>query len=237
MKFLEWSFAEPASNLACDEALLDVVAAGDAGAECLRIWESKRHFVVLGHSNRIAADVNVQACRAEGIPILRRISGGGTVVQGPGCLNYSLVLKNASRRNIADIYRFVLDRHRKIFQGICHKPIHYRGISDLTIEDLKFSGNAQYRKAEAVLVHGTFLLQFDLSVIDRSLPVPAKQPEYRRKRDHDAFLVNLGLNSRSVIRALRRAWQAVEDYTAIPTIRIEELAQERYGDPKWTDKF
>ena len=136
MKFLELSFAEPAANLACDEALLEDVEACETGAECLRIWESKCHFVVLGHSNRIAADVNVQACRVEGIPILRRISGGGTVVQGPGCLNYSLVLNNARRRNITDIYRFVLARHSIIFREICHKPTRFQGISDLTIDDL-----------------------------------------------------------------------------------------------------
>ena len=237
MKFLEWSCPEPAANLACDEALLEVVDAGETGTECLRIWESKRHFVVLGHSNRIAANVDAQACRIEKIPILRRISGGGTVVQGPGCLNYSLVLNNASRRNIGDIYRFVLERHREVFQELCQKPTRVQGISDLTIDDFKFSGNAQYRKAKAALVHGTFLLQFDLSVVDRWLPVPAKQPDSRQTRAHHAFMVNLGLDGRSVVQALRRAWRADQDLTASPTARIEVLARERYRDPKWTEKF
>jgi lipoate-protein ligase A len=237
MKFLEWSFAEPAANLACDEALLETAEAGDTAAECLRIWESTCHFVVLGHANRIAADVDVQTCRIEKIPILRRISGGGTVVQGPGCLNYSVILNNASRRNIGDIYRLVLGRHRQIFQEMCRKPTRVQGISDLTVDDLKFSGNAQYRKARAALVHGTFLLQFDLAVVDRWLPIPTKQPGYRQSRPHEAFMVNLWLDRRSVVQALRRAWQADQDLTRIPTDRIEMLARERYRDPKWTEKF
>ena len=93
MKIVERTFTEPALNLACDEALLERVEADGDAWECLRIWEAETHFVVLGHSNRIRTHTNVKACKKEQIPILRRVSGGGTVVQGPGCLNYALTLK------------------------------------------------------------------------------------------------------------------------------------------------
>jgi len=61
------------------------------GDEALRFW-NPRHFVVVGYANRIANEVNVAACEKRGVPILRRCSGGGTVLQGPGCLNYTLIL-------------------------------------------------------------------------------------------------------------------------------------------------
>ena len=93
MKYLDLTFADPKHNLACDEALGDNFEAADGG-EVLRLWEPADHFVVLGYSNRIAVEVNVGACEVRGIPILRRFSGGGAVVQGPGCLNYTLVLGN-----------------------------------------------------------------------------------------------------------------------------------------------
>ena len=49
--------------------------------------------MVVGYANQVEVEVNVPACTARGIPILRRCSGGGTVVQGPGCLNYAVVLR------------------------------------------------------------------------------------------------------------------------------------------------
>src|ERR671925_413734 len=86
LRVLEWTFDSPEHNLAFDDTLLD--------SECatLRFWESRCHFVVLGRSGRPEQEVNMPACETAGIPVLRRSSGGGTVLQGPGCLNYALVL-------------------------------------------------------------------------------------------------------------------------------------------------
>ena len=49
-------------------------------------------MVVIGRSSRTADEVDLEYCRAEGIPVLRRCSGGAAVVVGPGCLMYSVVL-------------------------------------------------------------------------------------------------------------------------------------------------
>src|ERR1039458_3609667 len=91
MRHLDLTIPSPAENLACDEALLDWCESG-TGAECLRFWESPEPFVVVGYANKVETEVNVAACEARKIPILRRCSGGGTVAQGPGCLNYALIL-------------------------------------------------------------------------------------------------------------------------------------------------
>src|SRR5690349_1163395 len=91
ISFLDLTLATPGENLACDEALLEQCESGDAPG-VLRFWEPAGYFVVVGYANHIRREVNEAACAAEGIPVLRRCSGGGTVLQGPGCLNYSLVL-------------------------------------------------------------------------------------------------------------------------------------------------
>ena len=57
-----------------DEALLESAEAGESG-EVLRFWESPVHFVVVGYANKVASEVNLPACEARGIPILRRCSG------------------------------------------------------------------------------------------------------------------------------------------------------------------
>ena len=91
MRLLDCSFQEPAMNLALDEVLLNDAEEGHS-PEVLRFWESPVPFVVLGLTQRLSEEVHEDACARDGIPILRRASGGGCVLQGKGCLNYALVL-------------------------------------------------------------------------------------------------------------------------------------------------
>src|SRR5689334_5328242 len=192
MKYLDLTLDDAAGNLACDEALLEAHETERLDGELLRVWESQNYFVVLGHSNRIAAEVEIEACDRRGVPVLRRMSGGGTVLQGPGCLNYSLILNTAAHglKTIGDAFRFVLERHRDCVADLAGADVRIEGISDLILAGRKFSGNAQYRKSRFVLVHGTFLLNFDLPLIADCLRMPVKQPSYRAARPHLEFIVN-----------------------------------------------
>ena len=125
MKSFDQSLPSPAENLAADEALLDWCESGH-GVETLRFWEPREPFVVVGYANKIAAEVNMAACEEKHIPIFRRCSGGGTVVQMPGGLNYSLILRiteDGPTRNIsAGLARCVsANRSRKSSRG-ARKP-------------------------------------------------------------------------------------------------------------------
>ena len=238
MKYLDLSFADPAANLACDEALLELVEA-EKGDGILRLWEPSSYFIVLGHSNRLNSEVHDAAVAEEKIPILRRTSGGGAVMQGPGCLNYALVLDAFSRglTNVRETFRCVLKRHAAVIESLAGTKTRIEGISDLALDGRKFSGNAQYRKSRFVLVHGTFLLRFDLPLIERFLKVPARQPDYRANRPHIEFLTNLNLESARLADALSRAWDAQEESIRVPMERIQTLIDERYGQASWTKKF
>jgi lipoate---protein ligase len=239
VKYLDLMFSDPASNLACDEALLELCE-GNEEDGLLRVWEPDHYFVVLGYSNKVASEVNVTACEAKGIPIFRRFSGGGTVLQGPGCLNYSLVLRNESLGIPVDLtasYRFILERHLKFCAGQSAETIQIQGISDLAVGGRKFSGNAQHRKRFCSLFHGTFLLDFDLGLVETCLPMPSKQPAYRGGRSHQAFLCNLSMTPSDVRRALKQIWGADEQLQEIPFDRIEALKRERYSRDEWIFKF
>ncbi|MGH7886724.1 MAG: lipoate--protein ligase family protein [Candidatus Binatia bacterium] len=239
MKYLELTFADPARNLACDEALLELFEMKHIDDGLLRLWQPESYFVVLGHSNRWRAEANVPACVAAGIPILRRVSGGGTVLQGPGCFNYSLLLdgKKHDVKNIQAGFRYVLDRHRQLFADLSSYDVRIDGISDLTVAGRKFSGNAQYRKSRYVLVHGTFLVNFNLSMIDRCLHLPAKQPAYRGNRPHLDFITNLGVDADQIRSGLQKIWLATDTFDATPLDQVEQLLRTRYGQEEWSSKF
>ena len=160
MNLLDLTLPTPAENLACDEALLDWCEAG-GNEEVLRLWESPTPFVVVGYANKVTSEVNVAACEARGVPILRRCSGGGTVVQGPGCLSYALVLQiteDGPTRSISAANRFIMERNRAAIEsaiGNRQSAIRVQGHTDLTIDGLKFSGNSPDRCfAECVEIPG-----------------------------------------------------------------------------------
>ena len=239
MKYLDLSFADPRRNLACDEALGDHFEAA-AGGEVLRLWEPAGYFVVVGYSNRVTAEVNVAECEERGIPILRRYSGGGAVLQGPGCLNYTLVLRNERPGSFGDIgqsYHRVLDRHRELFGKLTSERVEIQGTSDLAIAGRKFSGNSQHRKQRFTVFHGTFLLDFDLSLIEVCLPMPSRRPAYRQDRAHESFLRNLRIDPARVKPVLVETWQADDPYDLPPNERIEALMEARYGRAEWHNKF
>lgn len=227
MKYLDLTLPSPEENVACDERLLAEAERGEGG-EVLRVWESPRYFVVAGYGNRIETEVSVAACEEAGVPILRRCSGGGTVVQGPGCLSYALILQIANHpglRNITAANRFIMERNRTAIAAEVRsqKPevrIEVQGHTDLTlvahysspVTALKFSGNAQRRRRRFILFHGTFLLNFNLALISELLPLPSRQPDYRQSRRHADFLTNLNLPAETVKAALRRAWAATDSH-------------------------
>src|SRR3954468_3009089 len=104
MEFVDATLPTLAENLALEEALLLEAEAG-RGREALRVWEWPSPAVVLGAGGHIADDVDEAACDRDGVPLARRASGGGTVLLGPGCLLYSLVLRYERADELRDIRR------------------------------------------------------------------------------------------------------------------------------------
>ncbi|MHB1423776.1 MAG: lipoate--protein ligase family protein [Gemmataceae bacterium] len=235
MYFLDLTLPSPAENVALDEALLLAAESGDGG-EILRFWEWTTPAIVLGSGGKLADDVHEEVCSAEGVPILRRSSGGGTVLLDRGCLLYTLILSYERHSDLADIrrsYRFILDR---IAYALAENvgPIEQAGISDLVRAGRKFSGTAQQRKRAFLLHHGTLLHDMDLSAIRRYLREPPKQPEYREGRCHLDFLRNLPLRNGEIKRRLRRIWDAGEASLSWPAAEVRRLVVEKYANPLWT---
>jgi lipoate-protein ligase A len=230
MKFLELTLPTPAENLACDEALLDLCEA-DGGAGVLRFWEAREHFLVLGYSNKARTEVHVDQARQDNIPVLRRCTGGGAVLQGPGCLNYSLILPITAQ--VSETNVSIMQRHAAALGD----DVEVRGHSDLTLGDLKFSGNAQRRKRRYLLFHGSFLLNLDIERIERLLPMPSREPDYRHRRAHRDFLINTDLASLAIQSALKKTWDATQPLTEVPLDKIATLASQQYASDGWTFKF
>lgn len=249
MKYLDLSLPTPEENLALDEALLLGAESLCGGAPCeltsscpgeiLRFWESSSYFVVLGAGGRADQEVHRDACLRDAIPVLRRASGGGSVVQGPGCLNFALVLDIELRPECSDIAgtnRYVLSRTVASLQSRW-PALRAIGISDLALGDKKISGTAQRRKRRHVLFHGTLLYNFDLARLERYLRHPPKEPDYRAHRPHRDFVANLPALPETLRRLIAEAWDAHEVVSSYPRELIDKLVAEKYSREEWNMKF
>ncbi len=236
MNLLDHHFETPLENLICDEILLGWSNAGQLGPT-LRFWEVRDHFVILGYGNSLRREVNHDACLQDRIPVFRRCSGGGAVLVGPGCLNYSLILPFAAQASFGTVTganRTIMEQHRSAIERSTNRPIRTQGYTDLVWENLKFSGNAQRRKKTSLLFHGTFLLDFELPLMDRWLLFPSRQPDYRSGRSHSRFTVNLPLGRDRLRAALSQCWNAepaVPDPALAATVGA--TAGARYDNPRW----
>lgn len=237
--YLDFSAASPAENLAVDEILLTTAEEG-RGSPVLRFWESTRHFFVLGCGSSAAKEVDLPLAADRGIPVLRRISGGCTVVQGPGSLNYSLILPiSCGVDNIVRANSFIMNKNKSALQRLvpAGMEIEIAGATDLCLGSRKFSGNSQRRLRKFLLFHGTILYRFDLPILDEILPLPPRQPDYRRMRPHTAFLVNFPCGREALIEALKEEWQSNERMEFLYEKQAGQLAADKYAQDRWNLKI
>ena len=174
----------------------------DAG-ERLLVWESARPAVVLPRHGEPEAWAHGAACAARGVAVLRRESGGGAVVVGPGCLAVALVLSLDARPRLADVehsFDWLLGR---LADALALDGAAVRA-TDLALGGRKFAGHAQRRLRGALLHHGVLLYDFDLALMDLLLTEPARRPAWRGNRTHREFLTNAPLTRGEIVRRLER---------------------------------
>ena len=234
MHYLDVTLPTLAENLALDEALL-LEAEDGRGGEILRLWEWPTPAVVLGAACRLKEDVDETACNTGGVPILRRSSGGGTVLLGGGCLLYSLVLgyeRSPSLCEILQSFAYILGHVRDGLQSLS-PGIELAGTSDLAVAGRKVSGNSQQRKRHYLLHHGTLLYGMNIAAVGRYLRTPLRQPHYRAGRSHDNFLANLDVSGVAMKQCLTSQWNAQGQPPGLPEDRLRRLVTEKYGTPEW----
>jgi lipoate---protein ligase len=232
MTLLDLTLPTAAENLALDEALL-LAAEDGTGGEVLRLWEQPGYAVVLGAGGSVEIDVNREACAADGVPIVRRASGGGTVVIGPGCLCVSVVLRTGrGLGSIAGTTAFVMGRLRDVLAPLA-PGLGIAGYGDLAVGGRKVAGSAQQRKRRHVLDHASLLCGMTPERVARYLRPPERQPEYRGGRDHAEFLTSLPLDPWEVRGAVLAAWDVCGAYPDPPLERVRQLVAEKYGRDEW----
>ncbi|WP_321294935.1 lipoate--protein ligase [Marinifilum fragile] len=149
-------------NLACEEYLLK-----NYDEDFFFLYINQDSLVVGKHQNTLA-EINLDRVNEENIPVVRRLSGGGTVYHDFGNLNYCLI-KKGEKGKLVDFKGYsspIIQALQKL--GVNAK---FEGKSDLTIDGKKFSGNASHVYKNKVMQHGTMLFSSDLKRLNQLLKV------------------------------------------------------------------
>ena len=172
-----------------DDSLLD---------ECHRnlvtkIWIPKSPMVVLGNSNKSEKECYQEACEANGVPILKRYGGGGTVVLHDGCLVVSFGFW--VRDYFENDYYFKMINESVIKSLTLYdsrfSSLYQDGLSDLCFDSQKVAGTSLFRSRNYLLYQASLLVDKKIDLLEKYLKHPSKEPEYRAGKSHRDFVTDL----------------------------------------------
>jgi lipoate-protein ligase A len=227
------------SNLALEEALLR-----ENAALTLRLWSNERS-IVIGRAQLAEYETDVARCAREGIPIVRRITAGGAVYNGPGNINWSFFVGSGFAAgglryvwDVRDVFR-MCSRVVVMAAEACGAETWFDGPNRILAAGGKVSGMAAYLSRSGFLCHGTMLLDADLEEA-ASLTRPSDvKLERRYARSNQARIANTGMSSDAFIGSMRRVLGdeiGMELEDAVPTEeerRVTESLLAKYCDPAW----
>ena len=203
----------PYFNLALEEAIaINLIEFGYSGA--VRFW-TNHNTIVLGISDSVSKNISPEKIytfnqeyprlqksrkfQENSIYITRRASGGGTVFHDEAFnLNYSLFASTKEKKELYPVKESYNQLLGLVTKSLAKQNIlaDSAGKSDIAIETngvlKKISGNAQFRKRDCIVQHGTMIL--DLKIIEsvlENLSHPPEEPDYRKNRKHSDFLTSL----------------------------------------------
>jgi lipoate-protein ligase A len=215
MRIVELGECGALSALALEEAVLEGLDAGESLPAWIT-WTSASPVAVLGTARAAGKDLHQDALRADGVGVLRRRSGGGTVILGASSPAVTLV--DAVGGDIRECYgRFcevlIAALGRLAIEAVFQPP------ADLAVGEGKVAGLAQRRKRRAALITASVLLGPLAAESEKYLAEPEARdaPEYRKGRRHREFMTSLaalggaGPDWRAALAAELAARGAVRD--------------------------
>lgn len=166
MRYIHHHHTDPAFNLAAEEWLLH-----NTDEDIFMLWRNRK-AVIVGRNQNTASEIDEAFVRDNGIPVIRRMTGGGAVFHDLGNVNFSFIqIGNQSRQ--LDFHRFTAP----ILEALQAMGVdcRFEGRNDLVIDGMKFSGNAQLIEKDRVLHHGTLLFSAQMADLSGALRAnPAK---------------------------------------------------------------
>lgn len=241
-------------NMAIDEHLL--LRHGHAGEPVLRLYGWSPPSITLGRYQKIEC-LDRDACRSEGVSVVRRITGGGAIFHDDE-LTYSVVWPAGDRENpdsaagsFKKLNAFIMETYRSL--GM--KPVYSRDAGresstgrvnfcfsgneeyDILVGGKKIGGNAQRRVRGALLQHGSMPFSVDYARAQRYFRDPIEHGNFSALREACGREIGIEELARAVTDAFRTVMGVdctVRDLDDSEEENVRSIALSRYSSEQWT---
>lgn len=164
-------------GLAADDLLTRWVGTGQS-VPTLRLYTYAPHCALVGRFQRLESELRVDYCRANGIPMNRRPTGGGAILMGAGPLGVALMLPGGGEQ----AYRRARDQMAQVSAGILAGlralgvEAEFRRKNDIEVNGRKIAGVGIYRApGDGVLFHASVLVDLDIPLMLQTLNIPVEK--------------------------------------------------------------
>lgn len=229
--------------MAIDEAIAEMISFNEA-SPTIRFYGWNPSTVSIGCFQDLEDEVDLERCRALGVDIVRRRTGGGAVFHDmKGEITYSVICPEAMiEKDINAAYRQICGW---IVNGLKIVGIsaEFRPINDITVNGKKISGSAQTRRSGIFTQHGTILYDIDTDVMFSVLKVDPEKAVSKGGMNPADLMTSVSKESTAtkdqVLAALVYAFVEGKDWylgqmSQDELSRAEAIAQERYRNDAWT---
>jgi lipoate-protein ligase A len=245
VRLLTTGFKSAYENMSIDEAVL--IHAQKNHQSTLRFYGWRPSAISIGYFQSLKEEVDLNECQKQHIDCIRRVTGGGAVFHEAE-VTYSLIAPVDGQFIPQDI----ISSYKKICQGIIEGlknlgiESQFVPLNDIIASGKKISGNAQTRKKNVLLQHGTILLDVNVEKMFHLLKVPQEKLRDKIIKDVKQRVVGVkNLSGKQVdfkscqealIKGFEKALTLEYEKTPLTASELamaEELKDKKYTLPKW----
>lgn len=232
MKTILTNSTDPYFNLAWEEYILRNIYKDE---DIFLLWQNDTSIIV-GRNQNVFEEVNLDFVVKNHIPLIRRISGGGTVFHDLGNLNYTYI---TSAKGKINNYKLMTEELISTLNelGIDAK---FEGKSDIKINGKKISGNAQSVVGDKLLHHGTLLINSNLEKLNGAIKEKDQAIDSISVKSNRSIVTNIKDYTSLSIEQIKSyildklvGNNNIIDLSDKDLRRIEDLKNERYLTYQW----
>ncbi len=189
---------------------------------CL-INQGSTRAIVMGISGKPELLLNVDRVSQDQIPVIKRFSGGGTVIVDENTLFVTFICQKEIH-SFAAYPEPIMKWSEEIYQSVFPQEHFSLRENDFVFGEKKFGGNAQYIKKDRWLHHTSFLWDYHKENMDYLLH-PKKTPTYRKERPHTEFLCTLREHFQAMDEVAAGIKHALKMRYDVNPVSLEEARQ------------
>ncbi|CAN8072375.1 unnamed protein product [Agarophyton chilense] len=210
------------SNLAAEERLLH------ESTEQTLLFYINAPCVILGRTQNAFKEADVSFAKQEQISILRRRSGGGTVVHDEGNLNFCWMTSrdDYSPQKAATMISEVLQSEFNIRSARVNER------ADILVDEMKVSGAAYRITGSRAYHHGTLLVNSDLAQLSRVLRSPLRDEVHASgassvRSKVTNISMHLNVTTTQLMKAVATRFAGNENIVEVNPFQLEGFQKER----------